>query len=89
MTPEQTELARHALGLRNDQHRSYRNRFVAGPGHQDYPAWVQMVKAGDARLCKVKWFGGDDLFQLTAKGAAAALLPGESLDQEDFPGTRK
>lgn len=35
MTPEQIELARHALGLTNGRRQSCRNLFATGPGHSD------------------------------------------------------
>ena len=90
MTPEQIELARHALGLPNKQRRSYRNRFVTGPGGTDYLHWMQMVTDGRARRrAGSPLTGGDDYFWLTTGGACEALLPGERLDQEDFPGVRK
>ena len=90
MKPEQIELARHALGLPNKGRRSYRNRFVTGPGSLDYLHWVQMVNDGHARRRSGSALtGGDDFFWLTAVGACEALLPGEKLDQEDFPGVRK
>lgn len=86
MTPYQRELARHALGLRNGRTTSYRNHFVAGPGHDDHPHWMEMVRAGLAtrRDGGKLLFGGDDLFHLTRDGAHAALMPGETLDPEDF-----
>ena len=49
MTPRQIELARHALGLRPGCLVSYRNRFLAGPGHPDYADWQAMVAAGQAK----------------------------------------
>lgn len=87
MTPEQKELARHALGLPNGRRQSYRNRFVAGPGHSDYAAWMAMVADGNAmrRDGKSLPFGGDDAFWLTRKGAEAALERREKLDPEDSP----
>lgn len=89
MTPEQIELARHALGLPNRQRKSYRNRFVAGPGHGDYMQWVQMVVSGIAEQHTVLGLaGGADLFVLTTVGASMALRPREKLDREDFPGAR-
>ena len=87
MTKRQIDLARHALGLPNRNRRSYRNSFVAGPGHTDYDDWYAMsckgwaVRHDGARLP----FGGMDLFNLTPAGAQAALVARESLDQEDFP----
>ena len=86
MTPRQIALARHALGLSREQKTSYRNHFSCGEGHPDYEDWRDMVASGNA----VRWpaeelsFGGDDLFKLTATGAAFALLPDESLDPRDF-----
>jgi hypothetical protein len=86
VTPNQRKLARHALGLPNSNHRSYRNRFVAGEGHTDYDEWNVMVTAGDARVARaVKWMGGDDCFSLTFDGAKQATEPRERLDPEDFP----
>lgn len=78
MTPKQIELARHALGLPNDRFMSYRNRFFAGPGHQDYPEWISMVNAGYAAQ-------DDKMFYLTLAGAEKAITGIEMLDREDFP----
>lgn len=44
MTPEQRDLARHALGLTR-QARSYRNRFVTGPGTSDHAAGRAAIEA--------------------------------------------
>ncbi len=91
MNPKQIENARHALGLPNENKRSYRNRFVTGPGSIDYLHWMQMVTDGHARRLdgsKSQLTGGDDYFWLTTEDAIAALEPGEKLDQEDFPGAR-
>ena len=86
LSPDQIALARHALGLPNDRRRSYRNRFVAGPGHQDYDAWAAMARMGAAnRDTRARGGGAMDLFWLTRAGAAAALQKGERLDPEDFP----
>lgn len=87
MTPRQIDLARHALGLDGRTRRSYRNRFVAGPGHEDYGEWLSMVSSGFAirHSGRRLHFGGDDLFVLTKTGAEAALRPSETLDPEDFP----
>jgi hypothetical protein len=86
MTPKQCELARHALGLPNKMRMSYRNRFVAGTGHDDYADWMQMVTDGNAEMRdggKLP-FAGDSLFWLTHNGAKQALNPREKLDREDF-----
>lgn len=86
MTPEQRELARHALGLPNDRNMSYRNRFCAGTGHDDLPDWCAMVFRGwAAASAPQKSLGGDRMFWLTMDGANLAINPGERLDPEDFP----
>ena len=86
MSPRERELARHALGLPNKMRISYRNRFVAGPGHEDYNDWMQMVADGNAavRIGSTLPYGGDSLFWLTEAGARQALNPREKLDPEDF-----
>lgn len=86
MTPNQKELARHALGLNGRNKCSYRNHFVAGPAHRDYSDWVAMVAGGFAVRVDGKRlsFGGDDMFRMTRNGAQLALSKGESLDDEDF-----
>lgn len=81
MTPEQRKLARHALGLPNDQKRSYRNRYFT---HATSPVWVAMKAAGEA---DGRANGPGDFWWLTIKGAELALDPGETLDREDFPET--
>ena len=86
MTPKQRELARHASGLPNKMRISYRNRFVAGPGHDDYADWIEMVSAGEAEMRdggKLP-YAGDSLFWLTRDGAKQALNKQERLDREDF-----
>lgn len=88
MTNDQKNLARHALGLPNKRHQSYRNRFVTGTGSDDWGAWDDMVAKGFAwRRKGSPLTGGDDLFRLTREGATAALIPGEKLCPEDFPNT--
>lgn len=87
----QIDLSRHALGLDGRRKTSYRNRFVIGPGSEDYAAWMAMVEAGDAtrRDGATVPFGGCDVFYLTEQGAKKALNRGEKLDPEDFPGAKK
>lgn len=88
MSPEQIELARHALGLDGARRQSYRNHFVTGPGSNDYTNWQAMVAAGHAkRRAGSAMTGGDDLFWLTESGARLALKDREKLDPEDFPPT--
>ena len=85
MTDDLRELARHALGLPNDLPRSYRNRFVTGPGGDGH-AWDRLVTAGLAkkRSGETLPFGGSDFYWLTREGAVSALEPGETLCPEDF-----
>lgn len=83
MTPYQIDLARHALGL-NRQRVSFRNYFVAGPGHNDYAGWMDMVEKGVAtrRPGGLGTCAGDFIFALTRAGAEAAMRPGEKIDPE-------
>jgi hypothetical protein len=83
MTDYQRYIARHTLGLPNDNKRSYRNRFYASEAHPAFDTLREMVAAGLA--LEEKATRHMRLFWLTDKGANAALLPGESLDAEDFP----
>ena len=86
MTPRQKELARHALGLDGRRKQSYRNRFWAGPGHDDFKEWLQMVEDGLAYVSKPDpGHRPDYAFWLTRPGAEAALNKGERLCPEDFP----
>jgi hypothetical protein len=84
LTPRENELARHALGLDGRRKRSYRNRYFIDATTSIGLIWLAMVARGLAAiepqpksLC--------DFFYLTRAGAEAALNPGESLDEEDFP----
>ena len=86
MTPKQTDLARHALGLPNKRNTTFRNRFCAGPGHRDHPEWERMARAGDATVQRQSGgLGGQDTFSMTETGAKSALKSGERLCAEDFP----
>lgn len=83
MTDRQRELARHALGLPNQQNTSYRNRFCAGLGHGDYADWLNMVEAGYAVRQTGTIWGDDEMFYLTLKGALLARDKKEHLSAED------
>ncbi|MDF3413251.1 hypothetical protein HKX54_02195 [Sulfitobacter sp. M57] len=86
MTPKQRDLARHALGLPNNDKQSYRNRFVTNSGCPDHKEWMQMVAKGHAwRRAGSELTGSDDLFGMTLNGARAALERRETLCPEDFP----
>lgn len=87
MTPRQTALARHALGLDGHQKRSYRNRYFTHEWNRDYHTWLRMVRDGNATSHPLKGAGSRRVvFCLTLEGATAVLKKGESLDPEDFPG---
>lgn len=86
LTPRERELARHALGLDGRRKRSYRNYYVIDAG-DDHEAWLGLTERGLAKRHKGNPLtGGSDWFWLTRTGALAALEPGETLDDEDFPG---
>jgi hypothetical protein len=82
VTPEQTRLARHALGLPNDARRSYRNRFAVGDGPKA-DLWRALVSDGLAVDAGKE--GTLNWFHLTRAGAEAALNRRETLCPEDFP----
>ncbi len=79
MTEQQRKIARHMLFGSSKSKRSYRNRFVGGPGTQDYGTLCDMHAAGLVEL------RGDCHWRLTRAAAESVLLPGETLDPEDFP----
>ena len=83
MTPEQTKLARHALGLPNARHCSYRNRYLAPADAPPCDAWRGMVREGLAEEGSSTRTG--IWFSLTREGAKAALEFHENLCPEDFP----
>ncbi|WP_457797671.1 hypothetical protein [Methylocystis sp. S23] len=87
MTPAQRELARHALGLPNEQKRSYRNRYYVDATASTGRQWLIMRSRGFAEMVPLPECVAD-FFALTRAGAEMALDPGESLDQEDFPKIR-
>ncbi len=90
LTDEQIELARHALGLRVGRLKSFRNRFVATPMHDDYANWMDMVGCGNAKYRDdPEYLGASRYFYLTRQGAEQALVKHESLCEEDFPQTTK
>ena len=84
MNQEQRELARHALGLPNEQKRSYRNRFYATVGSGEEARWIGLCAQGMALRapCSSPTL---IFFCLTREGAESALAEGEKLDPEDFP----
>lgn len=89
MTPNQIELARHALGLPNKKNTTNRNYFCTGSGSTDYADWEAMVASGDAILRITPHFGGDNLYHLTMKAALSVRGPKEHMSREDAEVTRK
>jgi hypothetical protein len=86
LSPDQRDLARHALGLSGRHRQSWRNHFITGPGSPDYDRWREMEAMGAAtRRAGTELTAGDDLFRLTRAGATAALDAGETLDPKTFP----
>ncbi|KVO11760.1 hypothetical protein [Burkholderia ubonensis] len=75
ITTHQIELLHHTLGLRIDRRESYRNHFVAGPGHHDMPDLEALEGAGlMARVPSPKFLGPDDVvFMVTDDGFLLAL----------------
>jgi hypothetical protein len=74
------------LGLPNKQRRSYRNRFCASEGHDDYQTLIAMMEAGYLeRVAAKRLQTVEDMWFLTEEGARLALEKRESLDPEDFP----
>lgn len=81
MNSEQVRMARHALGLPNDNHQSYRNHFCLYRDSDGYAAWEDLVAKGFA----TKYTGQKmDVFHLTAAGAKLVITGPEKLDTEDF-----
>ena len=74
-TPQQVRLLQHTLGLSEHQRRSYRNHFVAGPGHHDMPDLESleiqglMARVRTPAFCEER----DIVFVTTTAGAALAL----------------
>ena len=89
MTDKQRQLARHALGLPNKQKTSFRNRFCASPGSDDFAEWEAMVSQGEAVKFPSSLWGGDSMFHLTLKAALAAREPDEHISREEAMEMRK
>jgi hypothetical protein len=83
MTARQIELARHALGFPNSRNRSYRNHFCAGPGHDDYADWEDLVSKGLALKRSDGQWGGDSMFYLTLEAALSVRLAKEHISAAD------
>ena len=88
VTKKQMVLARHALGLPNSSHHSYRNRFLVAEGAPGFKEWLGLSVDGLALRFPRHNGGPLDLFCLTYDGARRMLQRGETLDREDFPNAR-
>jgi hypothetical protein len=84
LTRRECELARHALGLPNKMRRSYRNRYFIDATAPAGLIWLGLVARGLAIIVPSPECDFDQ-FCLTHASALAALEPGETLDEEDFP----
>lgn len=74
-TPQQARLLQHTLGLCEHQRSSYRNHFVAGPGHHDMPDLESLESLGLMARVHAPAFceASDIVFVTTTAGAALAL----------------
>lgn len=79
------ELARHALGLPNDNNRSFRNHYVAEPSSDAGRLLTRSVAFGYCTERPHTLVPAMNVYRLTRAGAELCLLPGESLCPEDFP----
>lgn len=83
MTPARIDLMRHALGLGEGQHTSYRNRFVVGEDGDDYFEWGDMVAEGLAMVRgPIETMGGMSCFWLTVEAAHCVLYRYEKLGKD-------
>lgn len=85
MTDRQRQIARHMLGLPTASGRSYRNRYCCEPGHEHFDVLLSMLDEG--LVTSRRGVGLHISWHLTRAAAESVLLPGESLDPEDFPPT--
>ncbi|WP_206093553.1 hypothetical protein [Pandoraea sp. ISTKB] len=73
-TRSQLGILQHALGIRIRGDKSYRNHFVAGPGHHDYSDLMALVRAGMMREHPASQItGGDPWFDVTGSGWTTAF----------------
>lgn len=71
LSPEQTQVLRHALGLDYGP-KVYRNRFVTGPGTSDYPHCEELVVLGlMTRRGPSELTGGDYCYAVSEAGLQA------------------
>jgi aminopeptidase N len=82
-------MARHALGLPNSKHTSYRNHYCLGPGSKGHAEWEALVAEGLAVKQVGDLWGGNDMFHLTLKGALTVRGKGEHISREDAASMRQ
>jgi hypothetical protein len=82
MTPDQHLMARRAMGLPNPKKCTFRNRHFANNDSTSYKLWMELVADGKAGFHNNG--SGFTMFWLTLEGGKEALLPGETMDPEDF-----
>lgn len=75
VTPHMLHLLHHALGLRPDRRESFRNHFLAGPGHHDQADLEALESAGLMKRAKTPVFcaDGDVTFVCTDAGKNYAI----------------
>ena len=75
ITDQQLHLLHHTLGLNPERRESYRNYFVAGPGHHDMPDLEALETAGLMRRTRPPMFleRGDVVFRCTDVGKVFAI----------------
>ncbi len=83
LPPNTRAVARHALGLPNGAHESYRNFYVCPRAAEAHAGWSELVDGGLAAL--VRNDRSYIAYALTRAGAELALDPGETLSPESFP----
>ncbi len=75
LTPAERHVLEHALGWLHERSPMYRNRFVAGEGHDDWSTLQGLVAKGLMRAMDNKrWkevLAGDTLFVATIEGVRA------------------
>lgn len=89
MNSSQREFARHALGLPNKKHTSYRNHYCIGSHNPAHAEWESLVAVGDAVKRTGPHWGGDDMFHLTLPGALKARDTKEHISRKDAEQMRK
>lgn len=80
---KEEQILRHALGLSDYVHSSFRNHYSAVSGHTNYTLLLKLTEEGYMLHHNNHQVGS--YFTATFKGAMSVLRSGESLCIEDFP----